>query len=118
MLQKWFNRLIENIDFNTLKTAFLPYFNELTKFHFSLFNPLFWVFLLILFLISSRSWGYRKSFSYYSILAIVLLTTTMLENSLASTLAKSEVFDATVLRIISIFVILMVTLYYFFIRSD
>lgn len=117
MLQKWLG-LIGNIDFKTLKITILLYLKELRNFHFSLFNPLFWVFLLILFLILSRAWGYRKSFSYCSILAIVLLVTTMLENSLASTLAKSEVFDATVLKIISIFVISMVTLYYFFIRSD
>lgn len=117
MLQKW-SGLMGNTDFNTLKTTILPYLKELRNFHFSLFNPLFWVFLLILFLILSRAWEYRKSFSYCSILAILLLAMTMLENSLAATLAKSEVFDATVLRIITIFVILMVTLYYLFIRSD
>ncbi len=117
MPKKWLS-LIKGIDFKSLREAFLPYLNELTQFHFSLLNPLFWVFLLLLFLGLSGFWGYRKAFSFSLTIAIILLVTTVLENAVVSNLAKSESFDAAILKVLSLFVILMVTLYYLFIKTD
>jgi len=110
--------LIAGIDFKIFEKTISRYFDDLGNFHFSLFNPFFWVFLVILFFILSRPWGYKKSFSFCLIIAIALLGTTVLENMMADTLAKSELFDFSVVKIVSLFIISMITLYYLFIKSD
>jgi len=116
--QEQFNSIVKGLDFSTLKIAFSPYLNELLNAHFSLSNPLFWVFFLILVLILSRSWGIKKSFSFCAIIAVVLLATTMLENFMADTLAKSLIFDARVLKLIAMLIITLVSIYYFLIRRN
>lgn len=117
MLREWFNGLINSEYFNTLKRTILPYLKELRNYHFSLFNPLFWVSLLILLFFLSRRWELKKSSSFCFLVAIVLLGTTLLENRIADTLAKSQIFDFTVLRMVSIFVISLILIYYVFIKG-
>jgi hypothetical protein len=118
MAQEWFNNLINGVDFRTFKTTIKPYLEELRNSHFTFDNPVLWVLFLILLFILSRSWGMRKAFSYCLIVTAILLVTTQLEQSWGSTLAKSEVFDVTVLKMISAFVIVLLSIYFFFIKSD
>lgn len=94
----------------------LSYFNELKNFHFSLFNPLFWVIFMLSFLLLSRQWGRRKALSFCSIITVVLLATTMLGRYLPNAPGPFEFFDFTVLRLISIFVIILISIYYFFVK--
>ncbi|MDP2923861.1 MAG: hypothetical protein Q8O30_09135 [Candidatus Omnitrophota bacterium] len=107
------------IDIGALKANFLPYLNSLGHFRFSFLNPLFWIFLLVLFLMLLRFWYARKSFSFCLIVAIILLATTGLEDFIAGILAKNgEGFDPVIIRVLSLIVISIISLYYFFIREN
>lgn len=117
MLKELSDSLMKNEYFNALKLRVLPYLKELKNYHFSLLNPLFWVFLLILLFILSRRWGLRKSSSFCVLVTAVLLGTTALANRMAATLAQSKIFDFDVLRMISLFVIALIFIYYFFIKD-
>ena len=99
----------------TLITAIMLYFAELRNFHFLLFNPLLWVFWLILLWLLSKQWGYKKAFSFCLLVVLILLANTSLENYFKDTFAIS---DPIVIRTISILFIAGVSIYYFFIRSD
>ena len=108
-----------NIDFVTLKKILLSYLNSLKQFHFDFLNPLFWIFLFVLFLILARLWYTKKSFSFCLIIAIILLATTKLENLIKNFFFKSgESFDTTIIRALSALFILLISMYYFIIRED
>jgi len=104
-----------NVDIEALKESLLSHLESLQVFHFSALNPLFWAFLFILFLILSRFWKTRKSFSFCVVIAIVLLACSKLEHSAANALGSSTSF---MIRGLSLFIIAIVSLYYFFIRND
>jgi hypothetical protein len=114
MLPEWLNHFIKNINIYALKASFLSYLGELNSFRFSLFNPLLWVFWLIAFLLFSKQWGYKKAFSFCLIVVIILLGNTLLENHLTNTLGISEF---TIERAIAVLIIVIISLYYFFIRD-
>lgn len=108
-----------SINIEALKAFFLSGLNSLGQFRFSFLNPLFWIFLLLLFLILLKFWYAKKSFSFCLIVAIILLATSRLEDFIAGILAKSkEGFDPIGIRALSILTILIISLYYFFIRED
>jgi len=103
-------------EMETLKTIFSPYYQSLKNFQFLFYNPLFWVFLLILFFILLRFWESGKAFSFCLIIAGVLLGLTRLESFLTTLLAKHGAsFDPLPLRILSIVIIVVVSVCYFFI---
>ncbi len=102
-----------NTYFDALKMGLKPYFESLKSFQFSYFNPLFWVFLFLLFLILLRVWEIKKSFSYCVILSLVLLATTELESYLIDIWSKSgEIFDPSPIRILAFFIIVIISIYY------
>lgn len=103
---------------NWLKPLIAPYINEIKDFQFRIANPLFWVFFLIAVFFLHCLWNFKKAFFFCLITATILLSTTALEHSLAESLSKSALFDYMILRYISLFVILFVSLYFFFIKSD
>ena len=105
--------------FDTLRAGFLYHLDSLKNFQFTPLNPVFWLFLLLLFLILLRFWLVKKSFSFCLIVAIVLLATTKLEDFLVNKLAKSvEIFDPKIIRLFPIVVISFVFLYYAFIKRN
>lgn len=115
ILQEWLGRLKENAYLNTLKTTLSPYLDELRNFHFSFFNPLFWLFFLILLLVLTKAWGIKKSFSLCSIVAAVLLATTFVEQFMIETFG---ITDVLLIRLICFFVLALIFVYYFFIRNE
>lgn len=117
MAEKWVRNLMDNADFNSFTKKLWPYLNELKNFHFSLSNPLLWVIFCVSFLLLSRQWGTKKAFSFCLIITVVLLATTLLENYIPSASGAAELFDFTIIKLISIFVISLITIYYFFIKN-
>ncbi len=102
-----------NTYFGALKIGLKPYLESLKSFQFSYFNPLFWVFIFILFLILLRIWEIKKSFSYCVLLSLILLATTELETWLAGIWTKSgETFDPLLIRILTFLVIVIISIYY------
>jgi len=107
-----------DIDFDALKEALIPYLDSLKNFNFSFLNPLFWVFIFVLFLILLRFWQTKKSFSFCLTIAIILLATTKLEGLLADKLTTpTETFDPILIRVSSCFIITVVGLYYAVIKE-
>ena len=101
-----------------LKPKFGPHLEELKAFHFSVTNPVFWMFGIVLFLIMGRFWHTKKALSFSLIVCVVLLLTTMLEGITETWLISAgEIFDPLPIRVISFFVILMIFFYYSLIRD-
>lgn len=103
------------IYFEALKQNFLPYFKPLANYEFTFFNPLFWIFLLLLFLVLLLIWETKKSFQFCLLLAFILLCTTEIESRFVSVFSASgQLFDVSVLRLISLLVVLFMFLFYAF----
>jgi hypothetical protein len=103
----------------TYEKMYFAYLESLRNFQFSIANPVFWVFLVILFLILLRFWLPKKSFSFCLIVAIVLLGETQAENYLTGLLAKSqETMDLTIIKVISLLIIFVTFIYYAFIKGE
>lgn len=105
-----------NIDIVALKESFIPYLDSLKGFHFSFLNPLFWLFLFILFLILRVFWYLEKSFYFCAMLAIILLATSKIENYMTIAIFGEDL-TTLLIRILALFVILMMFLYYAFLRD-
>ena len=106
-----------NIEVLKLRTALHLY--SLKHFHFSLFNPLFWAVLLLLFLLLLTIWRAKKAFSFSLITGIILLINTEIENYLVDKFAKSgEVFDLTTFRLFPLAIIAFIFLTYLFLTRD
>lgn len=113
-----FEDLIRNFDLVKLKSLLISYVNELRDFQFRVGNPLFWAFFLIAMILLTGFWRIKKAFSFCAIIVSILLATTAVESSMGLTFSESELFDATVLRWIALFVLLFVFLYFFFVKND
>jgi len=102
-----------DIVFETLKSTFAPYYKSLVNFHFYFYNPLFWVFLLILFLILLRRWQEGKAFSYCLLLAIILLGATRFESMTRQALANyGQTFDPLPARVLVLVIIAILSICY------
>ncbi|UCC95831.1 MAG: hypothetical protein JSW40_03555 [Candidatus Omnitrophota bacterium] len=105
--------LLQRVDLYTFKTMFLSHLDSLMNFQFYLLNPVFWAFLLILFLILAQLWDKKKSFSFCITIAIILLGATKLESYITGAMQRGgEVFDPTIFRIIVSFIVFITILYY------
>lgn len=95
--------------------SFMFYFNLLASYEFSFFNPLFWAALLLLLLILIQRWSIKKSLHFCIALAVILLGTTKLEGHFAMMQAEpNQYFDASVIKLISGFVVAILSLFYYF----
>jgi hypothetical protein len=107
------------IDLDVLRAGLQPHLESLKNLIFSYQNPLFWVFLFLIFLILMKPWGTRKAFLFSLILAAVLLATTALEQRVVGTMIKpGDTFDPTIIRIVSGIVIAFTVLYFTLIKEN
>jgi len=108
-----------NIDWQILTRKFSEYFSELIRFNFSVVNPVFWLFFLIVLLILVKSWKIKKAFSFCFVIALILVAETQVENHVMDFFRRNrEQFDPLLIRISCVVIILAVSLYYFFIRGN
>ena len=108
-----------NIEWQIFARRFLEYFQELTRFNFSVTNPVFWLFFLIFLLILLKSWKIKKAFSFCFVIALILVAATKVENHMIEFFKRNrEQFDPLLIRIACVVIILAVSLYYFFIRGE
>lgn len=106
---------MNTIEFDAMKSAMLSYAESLKDFHFSPTNPLFWVFLAVLFFILLRFWRPKKTLSFCLITGLILLATTKIETLIAGMAAGSgTAFDPFLIRVGCIFVVSIVFLCHFF----
>lgn len=94
--------------------AFEPHLKSLINLNFSVFNPLFWIFALLLLLIVLKFWSNMKSFSFWSTVIIVLLITSSMVNSIEKYIPEDNIGIKSLVRIFSLVIISFVWIYYFF----
>ena len=104
--------------FNVLKQISAPYLAELKNFHFSVRNPLLWIFFVLAWVILAVRWNYKKAFSYCLMITVVLLATTQIEKIIVRSLDDNALIDFTLPKIICGLVIVFISIYYFMIRGD
>ncbi len=98
---------------------FDAYLSELQSFQFKFDNPLLWALLLLLYFIARRSWLPRKSLSFTTIIGGVLLLTTFFEGYLVDFFQKAGwLFEPIIVRLLSCTILMIIVLYYYFIRTD
>ncbi|MDD4954722.1 MAG: hypothetical protein PHP17_01615 [Candidatus Omnitrophica bacterium] len=108
-----------NIDWQLFTRRLFDGFAELLRFNFSVTNPVFWLFFLVILLVLVRSWKIKKAFSFCFVIALVLLAETKIENHIIEFFKRNrEQFDPLLIRIACIVVIFVVSLYYFFVKSN
>ncbi|MFA5337485.1 MAG: hypothetical protein WC330_04045 [Candidatus Omnitrophota bacterium] len=108
-----------NIEWKIFLKSFLTYFYELVRFDFSVTNPVFWLFFLVLLLILLRSWKVKKAFSFCFVIAVILLVASRIEKHVMVFFRKSAgSFDPILIRISCVIFILVVSLYYFFMKGN
>lgn len=108
------------MNFSGLTQWFSSNLASLKNFQFSIFNPVFWIFFAILFLIAMKLWRSKKAFSFSLVVAFILLVTTKVEELINRALIAQYggTLDPSFLRIGAIFFIAVVWIYYAFIRSE
>jgi len=108
-----------NIDWQALAVKFAEYFSELLRFHFSVINPVFWLFFLIALLVLLKFWKIGKAFSFCFVIAAILLVATKIESFIMEYFKKNgEQFDPVLIRIACVIAVFAVMLYYSFIRGN
>jgi len=103
-----------------LRSSFESGFGELENFRFTIGNPVFWVFFLLLFVILVRwFWNPKKSLSLCIVLAIVFLSATKLEEMLGLAISDADGhFDPSLFRFLIALIILIVIGYYALVKGD
>jgi hypothetical protein len=98
-----------------LKQSFLFYLKPLGNFEFTFFNPLFWIFLLLLFTILLQRWEVKKAFYFCLLVVFILLCSTAIESRLITFFSTpGQSLDTSLLRMISAFLVICVFLLYMF----
>jgi len=107
------------INFEVMRQGLQPHLESLKNFNFSYQNPLFWIFLFVIFLVLTKPWGAKKAFAFSLILGAVLLATTAFEQMFFRTMVNpGETFDPTIIRIVSGVVIAFTVLYFALIKQN
>ncbi len=95
-----------------------PRVEELLRLQFNFDNPVYGLALLTALIILSRKWGLKKAFSYCLLTASVLYLSTRISATLNVPIEGSGVTYADVIRGAGLFILVVVTIYYFFIRNE
>ena len=95
-----------------------PDVQELQNFHFYFSNPIFGLLILTAFLILTRFWGIKKAFSYCLVVSSILYLTTKIIIHFSLPIEGSSVTYADIIKFISIFIITLISIYYFLIRNE
>ena len=117
-LGSWLSLIFNKNSFEVFNKSVQPYIKELNGFHFSYLNPVFIALVLILFLVLSRFWGPKKSFTYCLIVSLVLFLATELNKQGSSTVGESVLTSVDLVNGAAILIIAVVTLFYIFIKGQ
>lgn len=105
-----------NIYLKALAEGFLFYLKPIMNLNFSFWNPLFWVFILLLFLPLLQSWHLKKSFQFSLLLAFIFLGTTKIELFFSKLFSgPGQTFDTGIIKLVSACILVIVVLFYSFI---
>jgi hypothetical protein len=106
-----------------LKMAFLPYIKSIQDFHFYYNNPLFWAFFMVLYLFLEIGWNWSpgRAFLFCAIMVSILLGVTYIEKLIIKTFTvqgyTAYILDPFILKVASLILISMVTIYFLFVDN-
>ncbi|MBN3040241.1 MAG: hypothetical protein JW867_03865 [Candidatus Omnitrophica bacterium] len=104
---------------NAFKAYFIESLDKIINFEFNFDNVVMWTIFILVFFILLRFWDVKKSLSYCLVNALVLLASTKIENIFETKLAvPGEAFDPIAVRIVTVVALMLVGLYYGFIKTD
>ena len=94
-----------------------PDIQEMQNFRFYFSNPVFGILILAVFLILSKFWGLKKSFSYCLVVSSILYLTTKATIHTSLPIQNSTISYADIIKFIAILTIALISIYYFLIRE-
>ena len=103
---------------DAFKAALRPDIQALKRLHFSFTNPVFALCILVVLLVLSKGWVYKKAFSYCVLVSSILCLTSGLEAYFAFPIEGSGVSYMDLVRGGAFALILVITVYYAFIRNE
>lgn len=106
------------MSFEQIFETFEPYLERILRFRFEISDPVFWVFILIIFLLSVRMWGKKKALSFSLVVAATLVINTYAEDFVAQVLYRPDDLFRFIVRGITILFIATIGIYYTFLKSD
>lgn len=106
------------MSFQDISVAFQPYIDKFLSFKFEISDPFFWVFILIIFLITAKMWGKKKAVSFSLVVAATLVINTHLEDFVSQLFYRPDNLFRFVVRGITILFIASIGIYYVFLKSD
>ena len=106
------------MSFQEILAIFQPYLDKFRSFRFEITDSFFWVFILIIFLLSLRMWGKKKALSFSLVTAAALVINTHVEDFVAQVLYRPDDLFRFIVRGVTILFIAIVGIYYTFLKSD
>ena len=106
------------MDFQEIFLWAEPYLNKMLRFQFEISDPVFWVFICIIFLVSVRMWGVKKALSFSLITAAVLVVNTFAEDFVSQAFYRPDDLFRYLVRGVAILLIAIIGIYYAFLKSD
>ena len=107
-----------SINLTNLFKSTQPYIEELQNFHFYFSNPVFDLLILIVFLLLFKTWGLKKTFSYCLIISSILYLTTRIMSHIDMPIDSGEITYGAIIKILAIFAICIISIYYFFLKES
>ena len=95
-----------------------PYIRQLKALHFSFDNPVFDFFILLTFIVLTKFWGLKKSFSYCLISSTILVVSSGFDAKLQVGIEGSATTYADIVHCVAIFIIVVITIYYSMIKDS
>lgn len=95
-----------------------PYLNKMLRFQFEITDPVFWVFICLIFLVSVRMWGVKKALSFSLVTAALLIINTFAEDYVSQALYRPDDLFRYIVRGVAILLIAIIGIYYAFLKSD
>ena len=106
------------MSFEQIFETLQPYLEKILSFKFEISDPVFWVLILIIFLLSVRMWGNKRALSFSLVVAAALVINTYLEDFVAQVLYRPDDLFRFIVRGITILFIAIIGIYYTFLKSD
>ena len=106
------------MSFEQIFETFQPYLENILRFRFEISDPVFWLFILIIFFLSVRMWGNKRALSFSLVLAATLVINTYAEDFVAGVLYRPDDLFRFIVRGITILFIVIIGIYYTFLKSD
>lgn len=95
-----------------------PHLEALQGYHFSFLNPLFDLAILLTFLFLWGKWGAKKSFSYCLIVALLLFFSSRIVDLFPAAGNTPALTTPDIIKLVSVFAICLVTIYYTMIKRE